>query len=166
MQQGHQSHGQMNQEMMRKHYTMLAVNLGLSLLIMYVAMFAMIWSGAQFIQNINFFYMALIMWAPMAIVMMLTMSMMFMNKTLNMILYAAFAVLFLLSFWAIREQGLVGDEQFVRAMIPHHSGAILMCNRASIRDAEVRELCFKPNGIVDSQTREIDQMKRIKTRLD
>jgi uncharacterized protein (DUF305 family) len=44
-------------------------------------------------------------------------------------------------------------------MIPHHSGAILMCSRASIRDPEIRDLCFKPNGIVDSQTREIAQMR-------
>ena len=165
MQQEQQGHGQMSERMMRHHYMMLGVNLLLSLIIMYVAMFAMIWSGNAFIQNLNFFYMALVMWAPMAIVMMLTMSMMYKNRTLNMILYAAFALVFLLSFWAIRQQGLVGDKQFVRSMIPHHSGAILMCNRASIRDAEVRELCFKPNGIVDSQTREIEQMNRILERL-
>jgi uncharacterized protein (DUF305 family) len=53
----------------------------------------------------------------------------------------------------------VGDRQFVRAMIPHHSGAILMCSRAPIQDAEIRDLCFKPNGIIESQTREIEQMK-------
>jgi len=74
-------------------------------------------------------------------------------------LYGLFAVLFLLAFWAMRAQGGVGDRQFVRAMIPHHSGAILMCNRASIRDQEIRDLCFRPNGIVESQTREIAQMK-------
>jgi len=150
---------------MRHHYTMLAVNLALSLAIMYFAMFSMIWSWSQFVQNINFFYMALVMWAPMAIVMMLTMRMMYMHRTLNMALYAAFAVVFVLSLWGVRHQGLVDDRRFVESMIPHHSGALTMCNRASLRDAEVRELCFKPNGIVDSQTREIEQMKRILRRL-
>lgn len=151
--------------MRRHHYMMFALNLAISLVIMYLAMFAMIWSLGEFVQNINFFYMALVMWAPMGIVMMLTMKSMFMNARLNMILYAAFALVFVLSFWGIRDQTLVGDKQFVRSMIPHHSGALTKCNRASIRDAEIRELCFGPNGIVQSQTREIEQMNRIMARL-
>ena len=58
----------MSQKTMKHHYVMLAVNLGLSLLVMYLAMFAMIFTWGEFIQNINFFYMALVMWAPMAII--------------------------------------------------------------------------------------------------
>lgn len=50
-------------------------------------------------------------------------------------------------------------------MIPHHSGAITMCNRAAIRDQEVRDICFKPDGIVESQKREIAQMNSILRRL-
>lgn len=50
-------------------------------------------------------------------------------------------------------------------MIPHHSGAITMCNRAAIRDQEIRDICFKPNGIVESQKREIAQMRGILRRL-
>ena len=165
MEQGHKAHGGMSEDMMRSAYGMLALNLLISLAIMYFAMFAMIWSLGEFVQNINFFYMALVMWAPMAVVMMLTMKSMFMNARLNMILYAVFAAVFLLSFWGIRDQLLVGDRAFVRSMIPHHAGALTMCNRASIRDAEIRELCFGPNGIVDSQTREIKQMKAILKRL-
>jgi hypothetical protein len=164
MHQG-QTHGSMSHDMMQKHYWLLGLNLLLSLIIMYVAMFAMIWSWGEFVQNLNFLYMALVMWAPMAIVMLATMGMMYKNKKLNMILYAGFALIFLLSWWGIRDQGLVGDRQFVRSMIPHHSGAILMCNRASLRDAEVRDLCFKPTGIVQSQQREIEQMNRILERL-
>ena len=165
MQQGHEVRGNMSAEMMRHHYMMLGLNLLLSLVIMYLAMFAMIWSLGEFVQNINFLYMALVMWAPMAIVMMLTMKSMFMNMKLNMILYAAFAAVFLLSLWGIRTQGLVDDRRFVESMIPHHSGALTMCNRASLRDAEIRDLCFKPNGIVESQTREIEQMRGILERL-
>jgi uncharacterized protein (DUF305 family) len=59
-------------------------------------------------------------------------------------------------FMAIRRQVAVGDRQFLRSMIPHHSGAILMCQQASISDSEIQRLC---EGIVASQRSEIDQMK-------
>ena len=165
MQQGHEGHGGMNRDMMRKHYVMLAVNMILSAIVMYVAMYSMIWSFADFFNNLNMFYMALIMWAPMGVLMLITMASMYSDKKLNIILYAGFALVLVLSFFAMRDQTLVGDKQFVRAMIPHHSGAILMCNRASVRDTEIRELCFGPNGIVESQTREVAQMKAILKRL-
>ena len=159
------AHGEMSRETMRGHYRMLALNLALSLIVMYLAMFAMIWSLGEFVQNLNFFYMALVMWAPMAIVMLLTMKSMLTNARLNAILHAAFAAIFLLSFAAIRDQTLVGDRAFLKSMIPHHSGALTMCNRASLRDPEIRRLCFGPEGIVRSQTREIAQMNRILDRL-
>ena len=165
MQQGHEDHGAMNGKMAGKHYTMLALNLAISLLIMYLAMFAMIWSFGDFFNNTNMLYMALVMWAPMGILMLLMMPMMYPNKKLNMVLLGSFALVLILSFWAIRDQTLVGDRQFVRAMIPHHSGAITMCNRASIRDQEIRDICFKPNGIIESQKREIAQMEAILERL-
>jgi|EndMetStandDraft_5_1072996.scaffolds.fasta_scaffold167669_2 uncharacterized protein (DUF305 family) len=159
----HDTHGTSpaDAQMMGHHYRMLAVNLGLSLAIMYVAMFAMIWSGNEFIQNANFLYMALVMWAPMAIVMLLTMKSMYKNRRLNAILYIGFAAIALLSLLAIRDQSLVGDRQFLRSMIPHHSGAILMCERAAISDPQVQELCFGPQGIVASQKREIELMENI-----
>jgi uncharacterized protein (DUF305 family) len=165
MDHGKHTGGHTAPDMAGHHYTMLGVNLALSLLIMYVAMFAMIWSWGEFVQNINFLYMALVMWAPMAIVMMLTMKSMYTSARLNAVLYLALAAVFVLSFAGIRAQGLVGDRQFLSSMIPHHSGAVLMCNRASLRDAEIRELCFGPDGIVAGQQREIDQMKAIRQRL-
>jgi uncharacterized protein (DUF305 family) len=160
MHRGHE-HGPMSQEMARGHYLLLALNLTISLAIMYLAMFAMIASWGEFIQNLNFLYMALVMWAPMGILMLLTMRMMYRDRKLNMVLYVAFGFIFFLSLVGIRDQSLVGDDQFLRSMIPHHSGAILMCEQASIRSPEVQQLCFRPNGIVDSQTREIAQMKAI-----
>ena len=165
MDHGKHTGGHTASDMARHHYTMLGVNLALSLLIMYVAMFAMIWSWGEFVQNINFLYMALVMWAPMGIAMMLTMKSMYTNARLNAVLYLALAAVFVLSVAGIRAQGLVGDRQFLSSMIPHHSGAVLMCNRASLRDAEIRELCFGPDGIVAGQQREIDQMKAIRQRL-
>lgn len=95
----------------------------------------------------------------MGILMLQMMGTMYPNAQLNRVLYVLFALLFILAFCAMRAQGLVGDRQFVRAMIPHHSGAILMCNRTSLRDPKIRDLCFKPDGIVESQKREIEQMK-------
>lgn len=165
MQQGHQTDGGMSSEMTRKHYTMFGLNMLLSTIIMYLVMFEMIRGFGEFIQNINFFYMALTMAMPMGVLMLLMMGSMYPNKKLNVLLYIALGLIFVLAFAAVRTQAAVGDKQFVRSMIPHHSGAILMCNQASIKDAEIRDLCFKPNGIVQSQEREIEQMKRILSRL-
>jgi len=165
VQMEHKKGGAMDRPMMQHHYRMLALNLVLSLVIMYIAMFAMISSSGDFVQNINFFYMALVMWAPMAAVMLLTMKSMYQNPKLNLLLYVVFAAVFALSLAGIRTQGFVGDRQFVRSMIPHHSGAILMCGQAQIKDTEIRELCFGPKGIVESQKREIAQMKAILKRL-
>ena len=145
-----------------KPYMMLAVNLGLSLLVMYLAMFAMIWSWGEFIQNVNFFYMALVMWAPMGAIMLTTMGGMYRNRKLNAALYLAFAAIFALSLLGIRQQSLVGDHQFLRSMIPHHSGAILMCEEAKLTDPEIRQLCGE---IIQAQKEEIAQMKRIMDRL-
>jgi hypothetical protein len=161
MQQAHEGHGQMGPDMMRHHYRMLAINLTISLVIMYVAMFAMIWSFGEFVQNLNFFYMALVMWAPMGAVMLLTMKPMYQNARANIFLYAVFALVFVLSLAGIRAQALVGDREFLRSMIPHHSGAVLMCERARIQDPEIVSLCGR---IIQSQTQEIEQMKAILAR--
>ena len=154
----HGEHGGMSAEMVRHHYLMLGLNLLLSLIIMYVAMFAMIWTWGEFVQNINFFYMALVMWAPMAAVMLLTMPQMYPNKKLNGLLYLGFAAVFILSMIGIRQQSLVGDRQFLRSMIPHHSGAVLMCEKAKLTDPEIQTLC---DEIIRSQISEIDEMKEI-----
>ena len=161
MEHGRQGDGAMDAGMEHKHYGMLGLNLVLSAVIMYLGMFAMIWSGGEFIQNINFVYMALIMWAPMSVVMLWTMKSMYRNSRWNIALYALFALVFLFSLWGMREQLLVGDRQFLRSMIPHHSGAILMCQRSNLADPEVRSLC---DGIVRGQAEEIEQMKAILAR--
>ena len=165
MEHGRPEHTGMSPEMMRKHYLLFGLNMLISTVIMYFVMFEMISSWAEFVQNINFFYMALTMAAPMGVLMLLLMGSMYTNRRMNLVLYAALTAIFVLAFAGVRAQALVGDKQFVRSMIPHHSGAILMCTKASIRDAEIRQLCFGPNGIVQSQAREIAQMKRIMDRL-
>ncbi len=141
-------------------------NFGLELLvegvIMYFVMYAMVDRFAYVYINANNFYMTLMMVAPMGMVMLYSMRGMFQDKALNRRLYLFFALLFLISFYAMRAQALVGDRQFLRSMIPHHSGAILMCRRAWISDPEIMDLC---DTIISSQQNEIDQMEEILRRL-
>ncbi|MBX3572327.1 MAG: DUF305 domain-containing protein [Mesorhizobium sp.] len=143
-------------------YLMFWVNMILGLIVMYVVMFTMIDGTGDFRNNLNMFYMAVTMWAPMGIFMLATMPGMFPNKRANMALYILFAVLTAGSFWATRAQALIDDRQFIASMIPHHSGAILMCREASLADPELVALCTQ---ITEAQRREIEQMERISERL-
>jgi uncharacterized protein (DUF305 family) len=140
------------------HYVTLLINVVLGLAVMYLAMFAMIASRNEFFNNINMFYMALMMAAPMGPIMILTMSSMYQHQAMNIAFHVAFAVIFLAAFFAIRQQAFVGDRQFLRSMIPHHSGAILMCREATLTNPELRTLCA---NIIRSQAEEIAQMKAI-----
>jgi uncharacterized protein (DUF305 family) len=139
------------------------INMGLALIVMYIVMFTMIDGIHDFRNNLNMFYMAVTMWAPMGIFMLATMPHMFSKGSLNVALYVLFAVLTIGSFTATRAQTLINDRQFIDSMIPHHSGAILMCREADLNDAELVDLCTE---IIRAQRSEIDQMEQIRTRLD
>jgi hypothetical protein len=161
----HSGHGRMasgmkmsGKTMSVSPYRMFAVNMAVSFVVMYFAMFAMIYSLGELYNNINTFYMALMMAAPMGILMLWMMKSMFENQRLNMVLYAGFSLMFVLAYFGIRSQALVDDKQFLRSMIPHHSGAILMCEQASLQDPEIKSLCA---NIVVSQKQEIDKMKQL-----
>ncbi|MFZ5520699.1 MAG: DUF305 domain-containing protein [Pseudomonadota bacterium] len=143
-------------------YWMFALNLALSLIPMYLAMFTMIDGWGDYRNNLNMLYMALTMLAPMGMIMLATMSAMYGNKPLNLALYLGLAFLFAGSLFATRSQALVDDKQFIDSMIPHHSGAILMCREARITDPELRKLC---DEIVKAQRAEISQMEAISARL-
>ncbi|NUR13280.1 MAG: DUF305 domain-containing protein [Bradyrhizobium sp.] len=147
--------------MARKNYRMLAIASVGMLILMYFIMFTMIYSWGEFVQNINFFYMSIMMATPMVAMMPLMMGSMYPDRKLNMLIYIGGAILFVLAFIGIRGQLLVGNEQFLRSMIPHHSGAILMCEQANISDPEIKSLCGE---IIGSQKREIDEMKQIMKR--
>lgn len=146
---------------MQSHYARLGINLALSIVIMYLVMFAMIDGLGDFYNNLNMFYMTLMMVAPMGALMLLMMGSMYENKKLNLLLYAAFVGLFVLGTIGTRLRAGIGNGQFLRSMIPHHSGAILMCREASITDPEIAALCGQ---IQQSQREEIDQMKTILAR--
>lgn len=144
-------------------YIMFWINMALGLVVMYVVMFSMIDGLYDFRNNLNMFYMTLTMWAPMGIFMLATMPGMFPRKGLNIALHVLFIVLTIASFAATRAQTLIDDGQFVDSMIPHHSGAILMCREANLSDAELMALC---HDIIAAQRNEIERMEAIKARLD
>lgn len=151
---GHGGHG--------RPYLMFWINMILGLAVMYIVMFAMIDGWGDFRNNLNMLYMAVTMWAPMGIFMLATMPGMFPNRVANIGLYVALALLTVGSFWATRTQALIDDRQFIASMIPHHSGAILMCREAKLADAELKTLC---EAITKAQREEIQQMERIASRL-
>lgn len=143
-------------------YLMFWINMVLGLVVMYVVMFSMIDGPGDFRNNLNMFYMALTMWAPMGIFMLATMPGMFPKRAMNVVLYVAFALITGLSFLGTRTQAFVDDRQFIDSMIPHHSGAILMCREADLDDPELVQLCGE---IIEAQRREIDEMEAIGERL-
>jgi uncharacterized protein (DUF305 family) len=142
--------------MHHNHYIKLAAMAVLSFIAMYVLMYAMVDRFGNVFSNVNQFYMAGLMTAPMVAIEILLMGEMYKNRTAN----AAILVLSLIAlggFWfAIRSQAAVNDTQFLRSMIPHHAGAVLMCEQAPLRDPQVKWLCGQ---IVKSQNEEIALMK-------
>ena len=108
---------------------------------MYVLMYAMVNTFSNVYPNWNQFYMAGLMTAPMVVIELSLMNAMFGNRRLNALIFAAGVVALIAFYTAIRQQAAISDEQFLKSMIPHHSGAILMCERASIRDPELKKLC-------------------------
>jgi len=125
---------------------------------MYLLMFAMIDSGGDLWNNLNTFWMALLMAAPMNAIMVLSMRRMYPDATKTVLTIGLSAAIAVGAWFAIRQQWGIGDTQFLRSMIPHHSGAILMCREASISDPRIAELC---RTIEAGQREEIRQMEAI-----
>ena len=153
MDEGHSQRRQPHEH--HRPYLRLAVMTVLSFAAMYVLMYAMVDRASSVRPNLNQAYMAGLMTAPMVVLELLLMSMMYPKAGLNRALVSASLVLGLVCFVAIRQQWLIGDREFLRSMIPHHSGAILMCGKAPVRDPEIRALCAT---IIKGQQAEIDQM--------
>lgn len=143
-------------------YATFAVNMLLSLAAMYFVMFSMIDTWRDFRNNLNMLYMALTMVAPMGIIMLATMRGMYPRKGWNIALHAGLVLVFAAALAGTRQQAAIGDSQFIASMVPHHSGAILMCREAGLKDAELVRLCGR---ISSSQRREIEEMDAIRARL-
>lgn len=108
-------------------------------------------------------WMALVMGAVMAIVMIGSMWGMYGNRRANVGIVACAVLVFGGALWLVRSQQTVGDVAYLKAMIPHHSIAIMTSERAHIRDARVRLIADR---IIDAQIREIAEMKREIARLE
>lgn len=141
---------------MESSYKKLALALAINTVLMFFITYAMIDELSHLHANVNRAYMAILMAAPMGIVMLLVMGSMYRNAKLNRLLFGMFAAAILLTFAGMRTQTPIGNEQFLHSMIPHHSSAIVMCERASITDPEIERLCEE---IVRAQKDEIAQME-------
>jgi hypothetical protein len=130
----------------------------LSFISMYVLMYSMVNSFADVYNSLNQVYMAGLMTAPMVVIELWLMSSMYKDKRLNAVAIVVSVAAGILFFTSIRQQTLISDQQFLRSMIPHHSGAILMCEDASLQDPRIKNLCKE---IISSQRREIDQMRAL-----
>ncbi len=103
-------------------------------------------------------YMAILMGATMAVIMLSFMLHMLKRRGANVAIYVGSVAVFILALWLVRSQTTVGDVSYMRAMIPHHSIAILTSERANISDPRVRELA---DQIIEAQRDEIAEMKRL-----
>lgn len=125
-----------------------------------LVMFALMYSTVYVVDHIWWSqtkgYMALYMGAAMAVVMLAFMLKMYDDKKVNIAIFAGAAVLFAASFTLVRTQSTVDDVAWMKAMIPHHSIAILTSERAHITDSRVRQLA---DEIIETQRREIAEME-------
>jgi hypothetical protein len=107
--------------------------------------------------------MALIMGAAMAVVMLLYMLDMYRNWKINLGIVGISIAVFAVALWLVRSQETVEDVSYMKAMIPHHSIAIMTSERAKISDPRVRKLA---DEIIESQRREIEEMNALIAELD
>jgi hypothetical protein len=139
-----------------KAYWTLLMMAVLSFIAMYILMYAMVDRLENAVPNLNQAYMAALMAAPMVLIELALMRHMYTNRNWNIVTIATSVVVGVGAFLLIRDQTAIGNEQFLSSMIPHHAGAILMCEEAPVTDAEIQRLC---RGIISSQQAEIAQMR-------
>lgn len=143
-------------------YNKFFLSLLISFFLMYGIMFLNVDSAEHIYLSTSRFYMAFLMVASMAVVMMLLMGGMYQNKKWNSLIVAAGVVVFITVVFLLRNQTFISDRQYMKAMIPHHSSAILNSKNAEIKDAEVKKLAEQ---IIASQKKEISEMKASLKRL-
>lgn len=141
-----------------KQYIRFGLMILTSTVIMYFLMFLNVFEFSHVKFSQTRVYMAILMGAVMAVIMMSFMWKMYKNKKLNSIILAAAVVVFGVSLWLVRSQATVGDTAWMKAMIPHHSIAILTSERADISDPRAQELA---DGIIKTQKEEIAEMNRL-----
>jgi uncharacterized protein (DUF305 family) len=153
----------MENNMNKGSYQVFALMLFISFCIMYAVMFLNVDQADHIYLSTTRLYMALLMVSPMALLMLALMGKMYPNQKLNLLIGLASAVVFVVSLLFLRNQTGIEDQQYMKAMIPHHSSAILTSKHATISDPELKKLAEE---IIKSQEEEIAQMKAILKRLE
>ena len=140
---------------------------GIMILTSTIAMFALMYLNTYELGHVYFsetrVYMAIYMGAAMAIIMLGFMLAMYDNRAMNASIFTGSVLVFIFSLWLLRSQVTVDQVSWMKAMIPHHSIAILTSERATITDPRVRKLA---DGIIEAQRREIAEMKALIQELD
>ena len=143
-------------------YTRFFAMVLVSSIVMFGLMYLNTWDIDHIFYSQTRMWMALLMGAVMAVIMLGFMWGMYANKAANAAIMAGAVVVFAVSLWLVRSQETVSDVAYMKAMIPHHSIAVMTSDRAHIRDPRVRKLA---DGILEAQVREIGEMKELITDL-
>lgn len=140
----------------QKKYSTFFTMIGTSTLVMFGLMYLNTYEFSHIRFSETRIYMAIYMGATMAIIMLSFMLGMYKSKKLNLGIFIGSALIFMAALFLLRSQETVQDKSYMRAMIPHHSIAILTSERAEIGDVRVRKLADK---IIKAQRREIKEME-------
>ena len=153
-----------NDHSKKNNYSRFFIMLGASFLAMYVTMYLNTYAIDHVYFSLTRFYMTCLGISTMAIIMFVAMRNMYQNKKKNIAIIAGSIVLFFGALGLVRSQApIVGDVLWLKAMIPHHSIAILTSERADIKDPEVKQLA---EDIIEAQRKEIEEMKVMIKRLE
>jgi len=144
-------------------YLKFAAMMAVSFIIMYAVMFLNIFEWDHLYLSTTRTYMTLLMIAPMAISMMLFMWKMYPNKKVNYSILSGAIIVFALALLGLRNQEPIEDISWMKAMIPHHSSAILTSSNADFKDPEVKNLA---DEIIKAQKKEIAEMKALIQKLE
>jgi hypothetical protein len=137
-------------------YVRFGLMIATSTVVMFVLMYLNTYAWEHVFFSETRAWMAILMGATMAIVMLAYMLGMYNDKRLNVAIFAGAGLAFALSLWLVRSQATVSGPAYMRAMIPHHSIAVLTSERANLRDPRVRKLAAE---IIEAQRREIAEMR-------
>lgn len=148
---------------MRMGYGRFAAMIATSTIVMFGLMYLNTYAVSHVAFSQTRLWMAIVMGATMGVVMLGFMWSMYPNRAVNLAIVAGCALAFAAALWLVRSQQTVDDLSYMKAMIPHHSIAIMTSERAHIKDPDVRRLA---DGIIDAQVREISEMKRLIARLE
>lgn len=152
-----------NDKVEKSNYGKFAIMMGTSFIIMYAVMFLNADVFDHVMLSHTRTYMTILMVAPMAFTMLLLMWGMYTNKKMNFIILGLSVIIFIIALVGLRQQTFIGDEQWMKAMIPHHSFAIMVSQKAHLKDPEAIKLAEE---IIEAQEREIAKMKKMIYRLE